>query len=335
MKTKNLTQNLMAQAKSVLLKDAQALEEMAAKINLNFVLALNEIVEVKGKNIFCGMGKSGLVAKKIAASLNSIGISSFFLHPAEAIHGDIGMISANDNLIFFSNSGDTEEIKKIIPVLKQIKCKIISFVGVKKSYLAKESNLVVDIGVKKEADPYNLIPTASTTTALAIGDALLVCAIILKNIEENKFVFFHPGGSARKRFLKVKDLMFSGEENPVLNENRFFKDVLIFITNKKLGAVSFVNEHYKLTGILTDGDIRRLLLKTQDSLSKLFLTNAKDLMTKNPQAVFLDDLASAAIRKIEEKSITVLPVIDKNKSPVGMLHLHTLVQAGFTLEKKE
>jgi len=281
------------------------------------------------------MGKSGLVAKKIAASLSSVGIPSIFLHPAEAVHGDLGIISASDNLIFFSNSGDTDEIKKIIPVIKIIGCKIISFVGAKKSYLAKESDIAIDIGIKKEVDPYNLIPTASTTSALAVGDALLVGAIYLKNIKEEDFAFLHPGGSAGRKLLKVKNLMHSGAENPVLRDSSFFKEALIFISSKKLGAVSLVNEKNELTGILTDGDIRRLLVKTQDSIPKLFLTNVKELMTVNPKFVFADDLASAAVRKMEENAITVLPVLNNKKQPIGMLHLHTLVQAGFALEKKE
>lgn len=335
MKIKSSKNYLLSQAKNVLLKDARAIEEVANKLDDDFISALKIIINVKGKNIFCGMGKSGLVAKKIAASLSSVGISSIFLHPAEAVHGDLGIISPIDNLIFFSNSGDTDEIKKIIPVVKIIGCKIISFVGVKKSYLAKESNLAIDIGIKKEADPYNLIPTASTTTALAIGDALLVGAVYLKNIKEENFAFLHPGGSAGRRFLKVKDLMHSGAENPVLNDNSFFKDALVFISSKKLGAVSLVNEKNKLTGILTDGDIRRLLVKTHDSLPQLFLTNVKELMTVNPKFVFDNDLASAAVRKMEEIAITVLPVLNNKKEPVGMLHIHTLVQAGFALEKKE
>lgn len=335
MKNKSSKNSLLLQAKNVLLKDARAIEEVAHKLDNNFISALKIIISVKGKNIFCGMGKSGLVAKKIAASLSSIGIASVFLHPAEAVHGDLGILSPTDNLIFFSNSGDTDEIKKIIPVVKIIGCKIISFVGVKKSYLAKESNIAIDIGIKKEADPYNLIPTASTTTALAIGDALLVGAIYLKNIKEENFAFLHPGGSTGRRFLKVKDLMHSGTENPVLNENCFFKEALVFISSKKLGAVSLVNEKNKLTGILTDGDIRRLLLKVETSLSQLFLTNVKELMTVNPKFVLVDDLASAAVRKMEESAITVLPVLNNQKEPVGMLHLHSLVQAGFALEKKE
>jgi arabinose-5-phosphate isomerase len=280
------------------------------------------------------MGKSGLIARKISASLSSTGTPSFFLHPAEALHGDSGVLKKEDLLVVISNSGETEEIIELVSIARFQGLKIISITGNTSSTIAEKSDLVIPLKYEREADPYNMVATTSTLLTLAIGDALVVCLMKKRNFKEKDFALFHPGGTAGKKFLKVKDLMQTGENNPVVKEKDFFRDALYTITEKKLGAVSIVDEKGKITGIITDGDVRRLLQKTKDFLPKLFLTEVKDVMTKNPKIVFPEEFATEALKKMEDHNITVLPVVNKKMEPIGMIHLHTLIKAGFSLKKK-
>lgn len=326
--------SILEEARKVLKIEIEALKKISKSIDNNFVRAVKLILECKGKIILTGMGKSGLIARKISASLSSTGTPSIFLHPAEALHGDSGVTRKEDLIIAISNSGETEEIIELTSIAKMQGAKIISIVGNLSSTLAKNSDLVINLKYEREADPYNLVPTTSTLLTLALGDALVVCLMKERKFKERDFALFHPGGSAGRKFLKVKELMHTGEKNPVVRERDFFRDALYTITDKKLGAVSIVDEKGEITGIITDGDVRRLLQKTKDFLPRLFLTEAKDVMTKNPKIISPEDLVSDALKKMEDNNITVLPVVNKKMEPVGMLHLHSLVKAGFSLRKK-
>lgn len=321
-------------AKEVLKMEADSLRKYADFLDKNFVKAVEMIYNCKGKVIFSGMGKSGIIARKISASLSSTGTPSFFLHPAESLHGDSGVIRKEDLIVVVSNSGETEEIIELISIAKIQQAKVIAIVGNTSSTIALNSDLIIPLKYEREADPYNMVATTSTLLTLALGDALVVCLMKKKNFKEKDFALFHPGGTAGRKFLKVKDLMQTGENNPVVKETDFFRDALYTITEKKLGAVSIVDVKGKITGIITDGDVRRLLQRTKDFLPKLFLTEVKDIMTKNPKIISPDDLASDALKKMEDNNITVLPVVDRKMRPVGMIHLHSLVKAGFSLKKK-
>jgi len=317
--------NIQKRAKEVLDIESQAIKDLKLRINKNFVAAVNLILKTKGRAIVSGMGKTGIIAQKLSATLASTGTPSLFLHTAEAIHGDLGKVTPEDVVIILSNSGSTDEMKKIMPLLKKIGCSIIALTGNTKSVLAKYSDIVLDVSVKKEACPLGLAPTASTTAALAMGDALAVCLLELKNFKEKDFAFFHPGGALGKRLLlKVEDIMRKGKNNPIVKIDEKVSGVLLKITQARAGSATVIGKNGLLEGIFTDGDLRRHLETDMD----LPRRKIKDVMTKNPTVVYQDMLAAQAMRILQEKRIDEVPVVDRNKRPVGLLDVQDLLKAG-------
>lgn len=318
---------LLETAKEVIKTELHAVEELLNRIDKSFEDACNILFECKGKVIVTGIGKSGIIGQKIAATLASTGTPSFFMHPAEGLHGDLGVISKKDVVIAISNSGTSEEIVKLLPILKRLGVKIVVMTGKKRSILAKAGDVVLDISVKKEACPFNLAPTASTTVTLVLGDALAVCLIKKRGFSEEDFALRHPGGALGKRLiLKVSDLMHTGSEIPVVKEDILMKDALFEITSKKLGFTGVLDDKGNVIGIITDGDLRRALARFSDVLNLY----AKDIMTLNPKWITKDELAAKALQVMESYSITSLFVYDneKNQKLVGVLHLHDLLKAG-------
>lgn len=272
-----------------------------------------------------GMGKSGIVARKIVATLNSTGTPSLFLHPSDAVHGDLGMVRREDVIICISKSGDTLELHNLLPMLKRIGVPIISLVGNTSSKLAQSSDVVLDVSVKEEACPYDLAPTSSTTATLALGDALAMALLQKRNFTEEEFALYHPGGNLGKRLLlKVEEMMISGDAVPKVKREIPVRDAIFEITSKRLGATCVVDGDDKLVGIITDGDLRRLLQKTTDVAH----ITAEMMMTKHPKTIMKDTLAAVALQEMEAHSITQLVVVDGNHRPIGMIHLHELVKAG-------
>ena len=270
------------------------------------------------------MGKSGLIGRKIAATFSSTGISAFFLHPAEAFHGDLGLVTSEDIAIIISNSGATEEIIQLLPYFKRSKIKIISLTGNLNSVLAQYSDVVLDVSVEKEADPLGIVPTASTTALLAMGDALVSALLLKRNFSKEQFAIFHPGGSlGRKLLWRVSDLMHTGEKVPIVKEGVTIREAICEMTKKNLGVVFIVNNDSRLTGIFTDGDLRRLL--ERDS-SPLELSIVESMM-HTPKVISENALAAEAVRMMEDQAITILPVVDEKIRPFGAIHLHDLVRA--------
>ena len=319
---------MLKHAQDVLRMEAEAILELVPRVDDNFVAAISLILECSGRTVITGMGKSGIIGRKMAATFASTGTPSFYLHPAEGIHGDLGMVTANDVVIALSNSGETGEILNILPSLRRIGAKIIAMVGNANSTLAKNADVVLDVGVEKEACPLGLAPTSSTTAALAYGDAIALALLQKRNFTASQFAVFHPGGSlGRKLLLTVGNIMHKGDENPLVSVDTTVQEALFVITDKGLGAVSVVDEEGKMLGVLTDGDIRRGLSKGVDFLQR----SVADLMTKAPKYITADNLAAQALHLMESnqpKPITVLPVLDENKVVIGLLHMTDLVRQG-------
>jgi arabinose-5-phosphate isomerase len=317
--------NIIKRAKEVLDIEASAVRDLKSHIGSSFKTAVNLILKTKGRVVVSGMGKTGIIAQKFSATLASTGTPSLFLHTAEAVHGDLGKVTTEDTVIVLSNSGSTEEMKQLIPMLKKIGCKIIALTGNTKSVLARYSDVVLDVSVKKEACPLGLAPTASTTATLAMADALAVCLLELKNFKEKDFAFFHPGGAlGRRLLLKVEDIMRRGQGNPIVREEDRVSKVLLKITQARAGSATVINKQGKLTGIFTDGDLRRHV----ESDRNLPLRKIKEVMTKNPTVVYQDMLAAEAMRILQEKKIDELPVVDKLNRPVGLLDVQDLLKVG-------
>ena len=319
---------MLENARNVLKMEADAILELVPRINGQFTAAVEMILACPGRTVITGMGKSGIIGRKMAATLASTGTPSFYLHPAEGIHGDLGMVTADDVVIALSNSGETGEILHILPSLRRIGAKIIAMVGNPNSSLGKNADVVLDVGVSKEACPLGLAPTSSTTAALAFGDALAVALLSKRKFTADQFAVFHPGGSlGRKLLMTVADVMHAGNENPLVKGDMKVQDALFIITDKGLGAVSVVDDENKMIGVLTDGDIRRGL-----SQGFSFLTRpVTELMTKAPKTITQDKLAAEALHLMESnkpRPITVLPVIDADKHVIGLLHMTDLVRQG-------
>lgn len=315
---------VIEQAKKVLKIEAEAISALTERINESFVKAVDLVFFCKGKIVVTGVGKSGLIGQKIASTLASTGTPSFFMHPAEGIHGDLGMLSKNDVVIAISNSGESNEISQIIPVVKRMGLPLISMTGNRSSTLAKSGDAVLDISVKEEACPLGLAPTASTTATLAMGDALAVAVLDKRGFNKEDFALLHPGGSLGKRLLvRVSDLMHTGEAIPLVTENTVMKVALFEITSKRLGVTGVLDDEGFLEGAITDGDLRRAMEKGLDVLNK----NASEIMTRNPKKIGADALAAEALQKMEQHSITSLFVMDGEKV-VGIVHLHDLLKAG-------
>jgi arabinose-5-phosphate isomerase len=311
--------------KEVIRIEAEALEAIAARIDENFAAAVDLISNSTGRVIVTGMGKSGLVARKIVATMNSTGTAAVFLHPSDAVHGDLGMVRAEDVVICLSKSGDTEEIRQLMPMFRRIGVKIIAMVGTLESHLARQSDIVLDTCVKEEACPHDLAPTASTTATMALGDALAIALLDRRGFTKEEFAMFHPGGNLGKRLLlRVEEMMVSGANVPIVREEVPLSDAIVEMTSKRLGATCVVDAAGKLGGIVTDGDLRRLLQRTKNVTN----VTAADAMTKNPKTIRKGLLAATALEEMESFNITQLVVVDELHRPVGMLHLHDLVKAG-------
>jgi arabinose-5-phosphate isomerase len=313
------------QAKKVLRIEAQAIQLLSKRLGVEFNKAIELLAKCRGKVIVTGMGKGGIIGEKISATLSSTGTPSMFLHSAEAIHGDLGRVAKDDVVLAISNSGETEEVVRFLPLIKKIGARLIALTGNTRSTLAKYSDVVLDVSVRHEACPLGLTPTASTTVTLAMGDAIAVCLLKKKGFKEENFAFYHPGGSLGKRLLlKVDDIMRKGKSNPVVNESALVRDVLFEITEARAGAASVVNKKGRLSGIFTDGDLRRHL----ESDANLSLKKVKDVMTKDPITISKECLANEALRILKEKRIDELPVVDAKLRPIGMLDVQDLLKAG-------
>ncbi|MBO6038812.1 MAG: KpsF/GutQ family sugar-phosphate isomerase [Acidaminococcaceae bacterium] len=315
-------------AQKVLQMEAEAILDLIPRVDEHFDAAVDMILACEGRVIMTGMGKSGIIAHKISATLASTGTPSFYLHPAEGIHGDLGMVTADDVIIAMSNSGETGEVLNILPSVKRIGAKLIAMVGNTDSTLVKNADVVLNVGVKKEACPLGLAPTSSTTAALAFGDALAMALMGKHHFTSKQFAVFHPGGSlGRQLLLTVGDIMHGGSENPVVRGSATVTEALFIITDKGLGAVSVVDENDIMIGLLTDGDIRRGLSKGVDFLKR----PVTELMTKSPKFITQEKLAAQALHIMEShkpKPITVLPVIDGERHVIGLLHMTDLVRQG-------
>jgi len=320
-----MVKSILDLAKEVLDIEAHSILKLKGSINEKFSQAIDILYSCKGRVIVTGMGKSGIIGKKIAATLSSTGTPSYFLHPAESTHGDSGIIAKDDVIIAISNSGETKELLNLLPLIKRFGVPMIALTGGLNSTLAKTSDVFIDISVEREACPLNKAPTASTTATLAMGDALAVCLLEKRGFSEEDFLIFHPSGTLGKGFLyKVDELMIKGEKLPLTSEDDMFTDVIELISEKKLGIAILTDKNGTMTGILTDGDIRRALIKHQNIKD----LKAKDVMTVNPKTVLPEDLAAKALHLMEKYSITALAIMDENKKPVGILHIHDLLRAG-------
>lgn len=320
-----MSMNVIKRAKEVLDIEAQAIKLLKSRLGSCFIKALEIIFKSKGRVIVSGMGKTGIIAQKFSATLASTGTPSLFLHTAEAIHGDLGKVTSEDVVIILSNSGATEEMKQLLPILKKIGSPIISLTGNSKSILAKYSDVVLDVSVKKEACPLGLAPTASTTATLAMADALAVCLLEKKNFKEKDFAFFHPGGAlGRRLLLTVEDIMRRGQANAIVSEDKKVSQVLFAITRARAGSAIVVDKNGRVKGIFTDGDLRRHL-ESDKNLTKRAI---KEVMTKNPTVVKKDMLAAEAMRILQAKRIDEVPVVDNNMHPLGLLDVQDLLKAG-------
>jgi arabinose-5-phosphate isomerase len=311
--------------KRVLEIEVRAIAGLLERLDHRFTEAVDLLYRCAGKVVVSGMGKSGLIGQKIAATLASTGTPAFFLHPAEGIHGDLGMLARRDALIAISNSGETEEVLKLLPFVKRLNIPVLAMTGRVQSTLAKNSEVVLDVSVSEEACPMGLAPTASTTATLAMGDALAIALLQKRGFREEDFAQFHPGGTlGRRLLLKVQDLMHVGEAVPRVRHQASAREAILVMTTKKLGMTTVVDEAGRLLGVITDGDLRRFLERGAD------LTTAKalDLAGKNPKTIGPDELAGRAVQVMEEFSITSLVVLDNQQRLVGVIHLHDLLKSG-------
>ena len=318
-------QEIIKKGKEVIRIEAEAVADLEKSINEDFAKAVEVMYNATGRIVLTGMGKSGLIARKIVATLNSTGTPAIYLHPTDALHGDLGMVRKEDVVILISKSGATEEVVNLLPMLRRLGVTLILMSSNNQSKLGIECDVFLNIGVKEEACPHDLAPTASTTATLAMGDALSVALLQKRGFTAEDFAFLHPGGSLGKRLsLKIEEIMIKGKDVPIVNENASIKDVILEITSKRLGATSVVDELGILKGVITDGDLRRLLEKTLDIKD----LTAKDIMTKNPKVIQADYLASFALQQMENFKITSLIVNNSQSKPVGIIHLHDLINLG-------
>jgi len=316
---------LLKRAKEILKTEKEGLEEISKNLDSSFIKAVELILNIKGRVVITGVGKSGIIGRKISATLSSTGTPSFFLHPVEALHGDLGMVTPEDILLAISYSGNTLEVCELASILKKRNIKIISFTGNLESKLAKLSDIVVNTKIPKEACAFNLAPTTSTTATLALGDALAICLFELKGLSSEDFRKNHPGGSLGERLkVKVKEIMLTDEKIPVVSEGTFLEDAIVEMDKKWLGCVLIVNPLQILTGIITDGDLRRIFLKYK-TYSNI---KVEEVMTKNPKVIEENRLASEALEMMEKYHITVVPVINYDQKLVGILHLHDILGKG-------
>lgn len=318
---------ILAEAKRVIMVEAQAVAALAERLDASFQQSVELILASKGRVVVTGMGKSGLIGQKIASTMASTGTPAFFLHPAEGIHGDLGMIMTGDVVIAISNSGETDELLRILPSIKRLGAHLIAMSGNPDSTLAKAGDLFLDVSVKEEACPLGLAPTASTTATLAMGDALAVALLVERGFKAEDFAIFHPGGSlGKKLLLRVEDMMHSGSAIPLVTEGTLMKEALFEITAKGLGITGVTDAEGTLLGVITDGDLRRALERGEDILQ----ATAGQLMKRGAKRIVRRELAAAALQIMERFSITSLFVFEneQDQAPCGVIHLHDLLKAG-------
>ena len=318
-------EDILQGARRVVREEARAVRQLEGRIGPEFEKAVQIVLRCRGRVIVTGIGKSGLIGRKIAATLTSTGTAAFFLHPAEGMHGDLGIVQRNDCIIAISKSGETDEFSLLLPIFKRLGVPIVALTGNVRSPLAQSSDAVLDVSVEQEACPNNLAPTSSTTAALVMGDALAVALLLQRGFSQDDFAFLHPGGNlGRKLILTVGDVMHTGEEIPVVVESTNFKDTILEMTSKRLGVTAVVDDDGRLSGIITDGDLRRLVERTD----RLFSLTARDAMTPKPKTITADALAAEAVNTMERYSITSLIITDGGHRPTGIVHLHDLLKAG-------
>ena len=320
------SRDLIDRAARVLAVEAEGIQQVRTKLDAHFDRAVAILRATQGKVVVTGMGKSGIIGRKIAATLASTGTPAFFLHPGEGIHGDVGMVHRNDAVIILSNSGETEEVSRLLPVFKRLGLPLIVLTGQPASTLARHADAVLDVGVREEACPLGLAPTASTTAALAMGDALAVVLFEEKGFSAEDFALLHPGGALGRKLLSVADLMHTGEAIPLVNPETLLAEALFTIGAKRLGMTAVVDGAHRLAGIITDGDVRRATARGTD----IFATTARQVMTADPKRIAPADLAAAALRRMEAHAITSLLVCDPADPQrlLGVLHIHDLLKAG-------
>ena len=314
---------IIATAKKTIDLEARSISDLSGLLDEDFEKAITSISKCEGRIVISGIGKSAIIAQKIVATLNSTGTPSVFLHAADAIHGDVGMVQQDDLVMIISKSGDSPEIKVLVPLIKNFKNTIIAMCGNMQSYLVKNADIILNTTVGEEACPNNLAPTSSTTAQMVMGDVIAICLMELKGFSTEDFAKFHPGGTlGKKLYLRVSDLI-TNNEKPAVKQNSPLKDVIIDITKNRLGATVILDDRDFVSGIITDGDLRRMLEKNLVTAQVL----AKDIMTKNPQTIENSQLAVDALDMMRKKNITQLIVIE-NKRYLGIVHLHDLVREG-------
>lgn len=315
----------LRQAKEVLQIEAEGILKLIDKLDNEFIRAVELIYETKGRIIVTGIGKSGIVGRKVAATLSSTGTAALFLHPVEAMHGDLGMVGKHDIVIAISNSGETKELAALIPQIKRLGARVVALTGNLKSTLAAQSDVVIDVGVEREACPLGLAPTASTTATLALGDALAVTLLHKHNFNERDFYRFHPGGSLGDRLkILVSEVMLKGEKIPMVPIGALFPEAVKELNDKNIGVVLIAYGKQKLAGIFTDGDLRRAILQH----GQLDRMKVEEIMTADPKTISADMLAVDALSIMQKHEITVLPIVDTKKNIKGILHLHDLLGKG-------
>ena len=310
----------IALARKVLQTEAAAILALVERLDHRFEEAVNLLLECRGRVIVTGMGKSGIISRKIAATLRSTGTPAFFLHPGEAIHGDLGALQPDDVVIALSRSGETDEILRLLETIKRLGARLIAITGDCRSTLGKAADAALDCHVSEEACPLNLVPTASTTAALALGDALAMTLLVAKGFSQQDFANLHPGGKLGKRLMRVEQLMHGGEDTPIVDSDTPMHDVMYEMSRKALGMTCVVDGDRRLVGIITDGDLRRHMIKQPEFLSRI----AADVMTRNPVTLRRDTLAAEALHVLEQRKITSIVVVNDRNEVQGVVHLHNL-----------
>ncbi len=309
-----------ALARQVLQTEAAAILALVDRLDQRFELAVHLLLECRGRVIVTGMGKSGIICRKIAATFSSTGTPAFFLHPAEAIHGDLGVLQSDDVIVALSHSGETEELLRLLETIKRLGARLIVITGEPQSTLGQAADVALDCHVSKEACPLNLVPTASTTAALALGDALAMTLLVTKGFRQEDFANLHPGGKLGKRLMRAGQLMHSGDQAPIVGATAEMREVIYEISRKKLGMSCVIDEADRLVGIITDGDLRRHMADTPNLLAQ----RAADVMTRNPVTIPHDTLAAEVLNTLERRKITSVVVVDDEQRVLGVVHLHDL-----------
>lgn len=311
-------------ARQVLATEAEAIRRLAELVGEEFERVVDMVLACSGRVVWTGMGKSGIICRKLAATMSSTGTPALFLHPAEAIHGDLGMVTGSDLVIAVSNSGETEELLRLVEILKRQGIPLVAVTSHPGSSLARAADAHLDLGVRREACPLNLVPTASTTASLALGDALAMAVSVRKGFREEDFALLHPGGKLGRRFLKVRDLMHTGDSVPRVELETRMKDVIYEMSRKGLGLATVQDRDHRLLGVVTDGDLRRLMERDADPLAR----TAAEVMHPGGVQIPAEELATAALRLLEQRRITSLVVTDSEGRIEGVLHLHDLWGVG-------